>query len=63
MDNFIVKCDHCGQIYKARREGNRLLTDFNDDITECCLKCRGTLGKMIRTDDWVADLFFKIKGK
>ena len=63
MDVYILKCCKCGQIYKATSKNGKLVTDCGDDITDCCVKCKCADRKMIKTDDWIADLVFKIKGE
>lgn len=62
MDIYLVKCQNCGKIFKAHKEGNELITDFGDNITDKCLFCNAKNSKILKTQDWVADQFFRVKG-
>lgn len=64
---YIVNCPKCGQVYKCTGiqtiKGLRYITDYNDDITETCIKCKQKITpQVMQTEDWIADLVFKIKG-
>ena len=56
---YLLCCNICGKMYKAKRHGNKFITDFGDVIDSCL--CGGGF-TIIKTDDWIADLVFKIKG-
>ena len=64
---YLVKCDRCGKIYKCDGKvsvkGLRYVTDYNDDVTEKCIVCGEKMNPdVIKTDSWIAALFFKVKG-
>lgn len=64
---FLVQCPECGCVYKCKGvatvRGLRYITDYNDDITETCVCCKKKITpKAMITEDWIADLVFKIKG-
>lgn len=65
---YIIKCPICGQMYKTnlviKNGENHYLTDYNDDVTNKCIKCNHTMDSIImKTEDWIADMIFTIKGK
>jgi transcription elongation factor Elf1 len=61
---YLIQCPACGQLYKTDKKENRYITDYNDDITDHCIKCKNTITpNVIMTEDWIADMVFKIKGK
>lgn len=65
---YILQCPTCGQVYKADLHptvrGPRYITDYNDDVTENCIKCNSKISPYImKTEDWIADMVFKIKGE
>ena len=65
---YILQCPKCGQVYKTDLhptvKGARYITDYNDDVTEKCIKCNSKMTPSImKTEDWIADLVFKIKGE
>lgn len=75
MNNLLIKCPHCGTIYKITktdRENEYLITDFGDKIKlnietaeSKCIKCNNSiqvLDNSIITEDWIANLLFKVKG-
>ena len=64
---YIVRCPKCGRMYKTTgkltSKGLRYITDYNDDVTENCIICKHKITPIVmETDDWIADLVFKIKG-
>lgn len=64
---YIVQCPICGQMYKTEGKpsvkGLQYITDYNDNVTNHCLKCDNKITpKVIKTEDWIADMVFKIKG-
>ena len=64
---YIIQCPECGQMYKTDGKptvkGLRYITDYNDDVTEKCVVCKKKIKpSVIKTEDWIADLVFKIKG-
>jgi hypothetical protein len=64
---YLVKCPHCNQIYKCEGQvsvkGLQYITDYNDNVTEKCLVCEQKMQpEVIKTEDWIANLFFKVKG-
>lgn len=58
---YILCCQECGKMYKATKYNNYYITDFGDKL-DTCLICKGQLD-VIQTEDWVADMVFRIKGK
>ena len=65
---FLIKCPECGQIYKCKGvptvKGLRYITDYNDDVTNICIRCKNDITpQVIKTEEWVAEMVFKIKGK
>lgn len=58
---YILSCQKCGKMYKATKDNNQYISDFGDKL-DSCLICKGQL-TAIHTDDWVADMVFRIKGK
>ena len=76
MDNLLVKCPHCNCIYKiidAKKEDNKFIfiTDMNgklkpnENFEYTCIKCKGQfniLEHCMKTEDWIANLVFEIKG-
>lgn len=56
---YLLHCQDCGTIYKARKE-DTFVTDYGDELDHC-LVCEGELDA-IHTDEWIADLMFKVKG-
>ena len=65
----LIFCPHCGQAFKIVKEDKYLYTDFNDRfynkaITNCvkCHKEFNLKDNSLITDDWIADLIFKVKG-
>lgn len=68
-NRYLTKCPKCGQIYKCKatvQEDNKIhyLTDYGDDITDTCIICKKAIKPLVmRTDAWIADLVFTVKGK
>lgn len=61
---YILKCPLCGQMYKTDLRNNKYITDYNDEVTNHCLKCNHKINPhIIRMEDWIADMVFTIKGK
>lgn len=79
--SFLIKCDHCGAIFKTQGnpkvlENNniQMFTDFGDSMeinmlnfSTKCLNCNKVTDlrkhdNFIRTDKWIADMLFKVKG-
>lgn len=61
---YIAQCSNCGAMYKCQKVNENYITDFNDNITDKCVKCqKHTKLNIIETADWIADLVFTIKGK
>lgn len=73
MNNILIKCPHCNTIFKIVKSADCgiFITDFGDVFTPeenynyKCLNCKeefNILNNHKITEDWVANLFFKIKG-
>lgn len=72
MNNLLVKCPHCKRIFKiVKTQGNNIVTDFNDtmevNVDNFLVKCLcgrqfNFVQNTILTEDWIADLFYKVKG-
>lgn len=56
---YILCCNKCGKMYKANKIKNSYKTDYGDILDNCF--CGGDF-TIIDTEDWIADLVFKIKG-
>ena len=61
---YIIKCSECGKMFKTEKKGNKYVTDYNDEIKDKCLSCGKKIEPVImETEDWIANLVFKIKGE
>ena len=65
----LLSCPHCGQMYKIIKQNNvELITDYDDKFNKnhpVCIKCNTAFileENILTTDDWIADLVFKVKG-
>lgn len=71
MNNYILRCEHCGKMFKAieqqaTNKGPVYITDYGDrlqDNTNCIICGKETKYTVQVTADWIADLVFTIKGK
>lgn len=73
MDNYIMRCEQCGKLFRCTEmyktnKGIIYKTDCNDEFVAKhgeyhCLFCAGKIEKIIRTEPWIAHLLFTIKGK
>ncbi len=66
MDNYLIKCNTCNGwirgVEKITEDHYR--TDFGDIVTDKCPICNNkTQFKQVTTCDWIAKLFFQIKGE
>ena len=57
---YILHCDKCGKMYKAKKLNNKYVTDFGDVIDKCFC---GENVTAITSEDWIANLVFTVKGK
>lgn len=70
MFNILLRCPHCGKIYRVELTKNGYRTDFNDDFkvkgdkVKCfsCNKSFQVQPNKIVSYSWILDLFFKVKG-
>ena len=63
MNNKYFYCYSENLMLKLKEKGLRYITDYNDDITETCVCCKKKITpKAMNTEEWIADLVFKIKG-
>lgn len=73
MDNYIIKCEHCGKMFKITDTkpnpyGRIFITDYGDKFIPhkdkyICINCKKEfIPHILKTDNWIADLVFKIKG-
>ena len=66
----LIKCPYCGRIYKIVKEDRHFHTDLGGvlhkkkDSCQCmhCKKLFPTIENSMNTEDWIANLLFKIKG-
>ena len=71
MNNYILRCEKCGKMFKAHtlqqiNGQNVYITDYNDklqDHSNCVICKQNTTYKVLKTQSWIADLVFTIKGK
>ena len=73
MYNLIVGCPHCNQNFKVVRKEDKFIfiTDLggkfvpDENYMYTCLKCNNKFDiskNCMKTDAWIADLVFTIKG-
>lgn len=60
---YLIKCPICGKIFKCTKVQDKYITDYGDDITTLCLCGKEREPIVIKTEPWIAELVFKIKGK
>ena len=64
---YLIQCHHCGKIYKATGrpsvKGLQYITDYNDNVTNKCIVCKKEMEPIVmKTQDWIANLVFTVKG-
>ena len=67
---YNIRCPKCGKIFKTKLHKNGYETDFGDLLRVRgniihCLKCEKSFSvteNRIVTEEWIADMIFKIKG-
>lgn len=61
---YILRCPRCETLFKcAKTLEGEFITDFGDKLKNNCIHCNNPLDKKImQTDDWIANLIFKVKG-
>lgn len=61
---YILKCTNCGTLFKClKKQNENFITDFGDVLNNTCMHCHHKLSsRIIKTEDWIADLIFRVKG-
>lgn len=71
MDKYILSCQNCGKMFKCDKENDHTyITDYGDVFSPdkygnyTCISCKGEMDPLvIRTQDWIANMVFTIKGE
>ena len=67
MEIYLLRCPICGKMFKCFPKtsinGLQFITDYGDNITNYCINCKQRIkSQVIKTEDWISNLVFKVKG-